>query len=244
MTTDEPYRWLDAIANRREYIRDQLKGATPVFAWSRPEGILLLGVGTGGSKVFEVYDRQALVALGHPVDIERVRQTVIEAAHREGFTRAPEDVTLRRLLSFSLGPALKAGFEQIFSAPLMVECIFAEVGPAVADDVLARVNFDGTFQFSAQGIAVAHTDAAAEVAATEWLRTQGRTELTLPQAARLALAAWRALTAEGRPFAAPEPVAALAAALAVEGRTVEAALLERAGADRVRYRALTAAELG
>jgi YihY family inner membrane protein len=43
--TEEPYRWLDAIGNRREYIREQLKGGTPVFALSRPEGILLLGVG-------------------------------------------------------------------------------------------------------------------------------------------------------------------------------------------------------
>jgi proteasome alpha subunit len=245
VTTDEPYRWLDAIANRREYIRDQLKGATPVFAWSRPEGILLLGVGTGGSKVFEIYDRQALAALGHPVDIERVRQTVIEAAHREGFTRAPEDVTLRRLLNFSLGPALKAGFEQIFSAPLMVECIFAEVGATAAADVLARINFDGTFRFAPNGIAVAHTDAAGEAAATEWLRSQSRDDVTLTQASRLLLAAWRALTAEGQPFVAPDPAVAVAAGApwAVEGRTLEAALLERTGADRVRYRALAAADL-
>ena len=45
--TEEPYRWLEAIGNRREYIRDQLKGGTPVFAVSRPEGILLIGVGQG-----------------------------------------------------------------------------------------------------------------------------------------------------------------------------------------------------
>ncbi|MEY4940669.1 MAG: proteasome, alpha subunit [Verrucomicrobiota bacterium] len=103
MTSDEPHRWLEAIANRREYIRDQLKGATPVFAFSRPEGILLFGVGSGQSKVFEIYDRHALAVLGHPVDIEKVRQTVIEAAHMEGFTRAPEDVTVRRLVARSVG---------------------------------------------------------------------------------------------------------------------------------------------
>ena len=79
--TEEPYRWLEAIGNRREYIREQLKGATPVFACSRPEGILLLGVGQGQSKVFEIYDRHAYAALGHPVDIERIRQSAIEAAH-------------------------------------------------------------------------------------------------------------------------------------------------------------------
>ena len=39
--TEEPYRWLEAIGNRREYIREQMKGGSPVFALSRPEGILL-----------------------------------------------------------------------------------------------------------------------------------------------------------------------------------------------------------
>jgi proteasome alpha subunit len=240
MTTDEPYRWLDAIANRREYIRDQLKGATPVFALSRPEGILLLGVGTGQSKVFEIYDRQALAALGHPVDIEKIRQTIIQAAHQEGFTRDPEDVTLRRLLNFALGPALKAGFEQIFSAPLIVESIFAEVGPTPADDVLVRVNFDGTYRFDTNGVAIAHTAPADESAAADWLRGQLK-ELPLKPAGKLALAAWRALTT-GKPFVAPDSNAVEAAPFAVEGRTIEAALLERKSGGRVRYRPLTIAD--
>jgi proteasome alpha subunit len=79
--TEEPYRWLEAIGNRREYISEQMKGGTPVFALSRPEGILLLGVGIGQSKVFEIYDRHGFTALGHPVDIEKLRQAAIEAAH-------------------------------------------------------------------------------------------------------------------------------------------------------------------
>ena len=83
--TEEPYRWLEAISNRREYIRDQLKGGTPVFALSRPEGILLLGVGIGQSKVFEIYDRHGFAALGHPVDIEKLRQAAIEAAPRTSY---------------------------------------------------------------------------------------------------------------------------------------------------------------
>ena len=110
--TVEPYRWLEAIGNRREYIHEQMKGGTPVFALSRPEGILLLGVGQGQSKVFEIYDRHAFAALGHPVDIERIRQAAIEAAHVEGFNRSAKDVTLRRLIGFSLSSTLKASFER------------------------------------------------------------------------------------------------------------------------------------
>src|SRR5439155_26924264 len=141
--TEEPYRWLEAISNRREYIRDQLKGGTPVFAVCRPEGIVLFGLGQRQSKVFEVFDRHAMAALGHPVDIEKLRQAAIEAAHMEGFNRSAQDVTLRRLISFALSATLKNSFEQIFSPPLMVEAIFAELGATPAEDVLVRVHYDG-----------------------------------------------------------------------------------------------------
>src|SRR5271169_782954 len=137
--TEEPYRWLEAMANRREYVRDQLKGGSPVFAVSLPDGILLLGVGTGQSKVFELFDRHALAGLGHPADIEKIRQAAIDAAHVEAFTRAPEDVSLRRLVSFGLGPQLKNHFEQIFSAPFLIELILAEMGTEPAKDLLVRM---------------------------------------------------------------------------------------------------------
>jgi proteasome alpha subunit len=236
--TDEPYRWLEAVANRREYIRDQLKGATPVFAFSRPEGILLVGVGTGQSKIFEVYDRHALAALGHPVDIEKVRQTVIEAAHLEGFSRAPEDVTLRRLLNSSLGPLLKATFEQIFAAPLIVETILAEVGSTPSHDTLARVSYDGAQRLVSGGIVVAHTNPSDEAAATEWLGKSLTPESSLDHVVRQALAASRELTG-GKPFAAPtgEPLPLGA------GKILEVALLDRRLPGRVRYRPLDPAKM-
>ena len=240
---DEPYRWLEAVANRREYIRDQLKGATPVFAFSRPEGILLLGVGSGQSKVFEIYDRLALAALGHPVDIEKIRQTVIEAAHLEGFTRSPEDVTLRRLLNFSLGPALKTSFEQILAAPLMVECVFAELEARGGQDVLARVSFDGTYRYEDHGVVVVHTERDAEKAAAAWLREQLQAGMHLGAVRRLALAAWTALAAD-KPFTArtEASVEDALAGLSRDGRVVECALLDRRSRGRIRYRTLEPAE--
>src|SRR6059036_3381477 len=168
--TEEPYRWLEAIGNRREYIRDQLKGATPVFALSRPEGILLLGVGQGQSKIFEIYDRHGFCALGHPVDIEKIRQAAIEAAHIEGFNRSPKDVTLRRLISFALSTTLKNSFEQIFSPPIMVESIFAELGETQAEDVLVRVHYDGNHHYESNGVVVAFSDSKPEEEAVAWVR--------------------------------------------------------------------------
>lgn len=241
MSGEEPYRWLEAIANRREYVRDQLRGATPVFAFSRPEGVLLLGAGTGRSKVFEIYDRLGFAALGHPVDIEKVRQSLIETAHQEGFLRAPEDVTLRRLLNFSLGPALKTGFEQIFSAPLMVECVLAEVGGTPGADVMARVGFDGAYRFSGSGVTVVHTRADDESAAADWLARQLKPEQPLGEVVRLAVAAWRSLTAGAR-FAPPDAAAGAEPPM-IEGRTLEVALLDRRAAGRACYRVMTPPDL-
>src|SRR5216684_3257818 len=191
--TEEPYRWLEAIGNRREYIRDQLKGGTPVFAFSRPEGILLLGVGHGSSKIFEIYDRHAFAALGHPVDIEKVRQAAIEAAHMEGFNRSSRDVTLRRLISFSLSATLKNSFEQIFSPPLMVEAIFAELGETSAEDALVRVHYDGNHHYETSGLLLAHSDPKKEEEAAGWLRQVLKPSDSLTKVASACLTAWQTL---------------------------------------------------
>lgn len=233
--TEEPYRWLEAIGNRREYIREQLKGATPVFAVSRPEGILLLGVGQGHSKVFEIYNRHGFAALGHPVDIEKVRQSAIEAAHLEGFNRSPEDVTLRRLISFALSPSFKNSFEQIFSPPLIVEAIFAELGATPAQDILVRLHFDGNHHYESGGVLVAHHQPKQETEATAWLKSHLQPQDSLPQVAATCLAAWQAILDE-KPFADLAVPAESGAAIA--GKTVEAALLDRKQPSPVHYREL------
>jgi proteasome alpha subunit len=188
--TEEPYRWLEAVENRREYVREQLKGGSPSFAVRLPEGILLVAVGTGNSKVFELFDRHALAALGHPADIEKIRQAAIDAAHMEAFTRAPEDVTLRRLISFGISPQLKTNFEQIFSAPFLIEMIMAEIGNAPEKDLLIRLHFDGTFEFKTTKVAVAASDPAVEASAEEWLNSQLKEQNQIPQIVEIVLQAW------------------------------------------------------
>ena len=234
--TEEPYRWLEAISNRREYIREQLKDTTPVFAFSRPEGILMLGVGRGMSKVFEIYDRHAYAALGHPVDIEKVRQSAIEAAHMEGFNRSARDVTLRRLVGFALSPQLKTSFEQIFSPPTMVEAIFAELGDSQAEDILVRVHYDGNHTYDTTGVVVAANDSKAEDEAATWLRQNIKPEYSLEHVAAVGLTAWQTLT-DGKPFSDITPLEHIPAQS--NGRTIEAALLDRKLKGAVHYRPLT-----
>ncbi len=232
---EEPYRWLEAIANRREYIGDRLRSGTPVFALSRPEGILLLGVGQGQSKVFEIYDRHAFAALGHPVDIEKMRQAAIEAAHLEGFNRAARDVTLRRLISFSLSSTLKNAFEQVFAPPLIVESIFAELGDAPAQDILVRVHYDGDHHYEASGVLVAHSEVQAETEARDWIRNALQPSDSLAHVLGVCLLAWQTLTTKGAfaSLAAPRKPP-----LQVPGKTVEAALLDRQLPGPVHYRVL------
>jgi proteasome alpha subunit len=233
--TEEPYRWLEAISNRREYIRDQLKSGSPVFALSRPQGIFLLGVGQGQSKVFEIYDRHAFAALGHPVDIEKVRQAAIEAAHLEGFNRSARDVTLRRLISFSLSSNLKNAFEQVFSPPFILESIFAELGPAPAQDILIRLHYDGDHHYETSGVLVAYVEPQQEAEAASWLRKVLQPQDTLARVASACLDAWQALMDKRSFEALPAPTEGK---LQMAGKVVEAALLDRKANGSAHYRAL------
>ena len=244
--TEEPYRWLEAVANRREYVREQLKGGSPALAASLPDGMLLLGVGGGQSKVFELFDRHALAGLGHPADIEKIRQAAIDAAHSEAFTRAPEDVSLRRLVSFGLSPQLKTNFEQIFTAPFLVELLLAEIGTEPGKDLLLRLHFDGAFQFQNGGVMVAASQPEHEAEAKAWLSGELTKTKDRGAVAELLLQAWWLLL-ENKSWDADMPKESERQAgwrAATQGRVVEIGWLARHTTRLARYEALTLAQVG
>ena len=244
--TEEPYRWLEAIANRREYVGEQLKSGSPVLAASLPEGILLLGVGSGQSKVFELFDRHALAGLGHPADIEKIRQAAIDAAHIEAFTRAPEDVSLRRLVGFGLSPQLKTYFEQIFSAPFLVELLLAELGAEPAQDLFFRLHYDGAFQTQSGGAILAASQPESEAVAQKWLKEALPGKTNRGEAAELLLQAWWCL-AENKFLTYPIPAEEQRKAgwrEATKGKVIEIGWLARQSARAARYQPLTVADLG
>ena len=148
---DEPYRWVEAIANRREYIDHELAGGSPTLAFSCVEGVLLFTFGKDRKKIFEVYDRIAMGGIGHPGDIERLRMLAIELASTEGFTRSAADVSLRRMATYSFSPALKQAFEQIYGAPYLARLLFAELGDDPDRDLFVRLDYDGAMHASAMG---------------------------------------------------------------------------------------------
>ncbi len=150
---EEPYRWVEAIANRREYIEHQLVAGSPITALAYQAGVLMLTLGQEHRKLFEVYDRIAMGAIGHPGDIERLRMTAIDVASTEGFTRSSGDVSLRRLANYSLSPVLKAAFEQVYGAPFLARLLFVELASGGNAHTFLRLDYDGSIRAAGSSLA-------------------------------------------------------------------------------------------
>jgi proteasome alpha subunit len=194
---EEPYRWVEAVTNRREYIEDQLRLGSPVVALNYADGLLLLTVSRETRKIFEIYDRVAFAALGHPADIERMRLVAIDLAHIEGFNRAVADVSLRRLVNFGMSPALKAAFEQVYSAPYIVKMLLVELGDDPEQDSIVKLDYDGSFARSEIETkepfdVLAGTHEAQKAMLDYLVEHNGSPRRTLDDALRLAAKAWAA----------------------------------------------------
>ena len=194
---EEPFRFVEAIANRREYIETQIATGSPVVALNYEGGILLLTLGRERQKIFEVYDRIALAAIGHPADIERLRMTAIELASTEGFTRSAGDVSLRRMANYSISPALKQAFEQVYGAPYLVRMLLVELGNDPGQNTFLRVDYDGAIQTNGTPFSKTRQDYAAlsgtrpsAEAMEAFFAREYKSGLTLTGAMELALDAW------------------------------------------------------
>ncbi len=145
MLLDEPYRFAEAIANRRDYIEDQLRGGSPVVGLAFADGLLVVTLRGGSQKLFEAYDRIGLGSVGHPTDIEKLRQSAVDLAHVIGFNYSDTDVTLQQIVHFGLGPAVKTSFDDVIRSPYIARVLLAELGWADAESSFYTVDYDGTF---------------------------------------------------------------------------------------------------
>ncbi len=157
---EEPYRWVEAIANRRQYLQDQLKQGSPVVAISYSDGIVILTVNRGTPKLYEIYDRIALAGMGHPADLEKIRFQILDLAHVEGFQRSPSDVAGARLVKYGIAPVIKDAFEEIYKAPYISKILIAELGENKTQDHFVRLEYDGGFE---ESMTTAVVGATAEV---------------------------------------------------------------------------------
>ena len=169
---EEPYRWIEAVANRRQYLDDQFIQGNPLVGVSFAQGILLLTFNRGTEKIYEIYDRIALGGMGHPADLEKLRYTLLDMAHVEGFQRSPADVTASRLMKNGLAPVIKQAFEEIFKAPYIAKILLAEVGITQDRDRLFTINYDGMFEEQREFGLLAASSSIRGQLAEEW-KTHG-----------------------------------------------------------------------
>jgi proteasome alpha subunit len=258
---EEPYRWVEAVGNRRTYLDEQFKQGSPVVALAYDAGILLLTVSKGTPKLYEIYDRLALGGMGHPADLEKLRFSLLEMAHVEGFNRSPSDVTGSRMVKYGVAPVIKQAFEEVFKAPFIVKILLAELGHKAGKDSFLVVNYDGTFEEGSHCAVLAATKEV-EREMVAYLRRPSSASTSLEEAVAVALRAWslgdraQQQTAEDStsggdrhtagPKQEPPDDAALYAHLreSVAEKTVECAVLDRNQSGSSKYRTLAAEELG
>jgi len=260
---EEPYRWVEAVGNRRQYLDEQFKQGSPVVALTYDEGILLTTVSKGTPKLYEIYDRLALGGMGHPTDLEKLRFSLLEMAHVEGFNRSPSDVTGSRLVKYGIAPVIKQAFEEVYKAPFIVRILVAELGQKPEKDALLTINYDGTFEETTSR-AVLAAGPAVQTKMLAYLKEQQPATLSLQQALDLALRAWAIGSlaqqqdeTDQQAEATPSASGTDSSTAAIPGRdtliehvrglagerTIECAVLERQAPGSSKYRSLKQADL-
>ncbi|MFQ5579381.1 MAG: proteasome subunit alpha [Nitrospiria bacterium] len=187
---EEPYRWVEAIQNRRDYLDEQLSGGSPVVALPYKDGILFATVGKKSAKLFEIYDLIALGGVGHPADLEKLRNVVLDISHVEGFNRSPGDVTIRRLMKFGLAPMVKQAFEEVLHAPYIVKILMAEINPVTGKCLFFRLNYDGVFEEADHGMILAGTTEITRRMESYFKTLEKKTPPDFKQALKSALRTW------------------------------------------------------
>ena len=252
--TEEPYRWVEAIANRAEYIETQLAAGSPIVALGYRDGILFLTLGKTRQKLFEIYDRIAMGAIGHPGDIERLRMAAIELASTEGFTRSAADVSLRRLAHYSLSPVLKTAFEQVYGAPYLARLLFAEIGAKQENDLFLRLDYDGaiatnsaTFAQTRQDFGVLSGTRQSTELMEKYLTAEHSAGATFERAVKLSLDAWTvghlALGDDGASELPGREKILAQRKERLRASGIEAAVLDRGDRSAIRYRTLDEKEI-
>lgn len=247
---EEPYRWVEAIRNRREYLEEQLSEGSPIVGVAFENGVLLATVGTGTPKLYEIYDQIAFGGIGHPADLEKLRNTMLDMAHVEGFNRSPVDVTVRRLMKFGLAPMIKQAFEEVLRAPYIVKIMMAEISSPSERPLFFRLNYDGVVEEREKNLILAGSPETTRKMET-FLNGAGATDtLSAKEALKVALRTWAvsefSTGSEGTRKEESAPTDDQLDSFlkkTIEEKVIEAALLDRTQPGSSKYRMVTEEEI-
>lgn len=238
---DEPFRWMEAISTRHNYVQEKLKKGQPVLAVPYKDGALVMGFTAQPGKIFEVYDRIALGSLGHPADVERLRMTLLDMAHVEGFNRSDKDVTIARLLQFGIAPAMKQNFEEVMRAPYLVKLLLAEID-FDNKPLFFRLNYDGHWEMFKKGAVISGNEKE-----SEWIQKQIEqtdfASLPLKQALKEACRLWEESKKQSSTESEDADEQPTTLAEAFDKWTLEAAVLSTATERKALYRVVTPDEI-
>jgi proteasome alpha subunit len=140
-----PYDWQEGMGHRAQFVEAKLAQGTPVVAFSHTDGLVMATYRRQARKVFEIYDRLAFSSIGQQSDIEALRVAAVEFAHKEGYNRSEQDVTIQRLVT-ALSQPLKSAFGDFNMAPIVARSLFVELGPTIEEDGYFTLDYDGDFQ--------------------------------------------------------------------------------------------------
>lgn len=152
-----PYDWQEGIGHRAQYVANKLAHGVPVAALSLDEGILVATFRRQTRKIYEIYDLLVFSAIGQQSDIEALRVAAVEFAHREGYSRSEQDVTVQRVVS-GLSQPLKKAFGDFNASPFVARSLFAELGRTPDDDQYYVLDFDGDYSSRKKRCALAGSD--------------------------------------------------------------------------------------
>ena len=247
---DLPYRWIEAIQDRRDYIEDQLRLGSPVVGLPYVQGSLLLTVTKGAQKIFEVHDRIALSAIGHPADIERLRMLVTDTASVQAFQSATEDVNLHRLTHYVLAHTFKQAFEAIVGEAYIIKMLLVEIGNGDATTQFTQINYDGNVKVQHDSAVIGGTMEIENAMQDYLAAAQSDTERDLTDALQLALKTWavgrglsqRSEDAEDNTEVTDEQIDEIIKT-ELENGEIEAGILDASISGDIKFRILTQDEI-
>ncbi|MGI8924249.1 MAG: hypothetical protein ACR2HJ_09490 [Fimbriimonadales bacterium] len=185
-----PYDWQESVVQRAQYTENRLRGGSPIVGMSLDEGLLIYTYRRQVRKVYEVYDRLMFSAMGQQADVENLRLTAVDFAHKEGFSRSEADVTIGRVVGFALSSPMKRAFGDISAAPFVIHALFAELNEGAANDQFFKLRYDGDFE-ARKHYAVSAGTPDAEARMCSLLKEKHKASMKLEAAMALADAVWR-----------------------------------------------------
>jgi 20S proteasome alpha/beta subunit len=83
----------------------------------------------------------------------------VEFAHREGYTRSEQDVTIQRVVT-SVSAPIKKAFSDFSYAPILARSLFVELGSQPDQDQFYSVDFDGDYHLQRDSVTLTGRDTA------------------------------------------------------------------------------------